>query len=60
MNGTSCQCAAGFGGENCNLAFCECHAHGVVLPVTVAVFTTGKRKHHMLGSAFLCPSCVRT
>lgn len=31
VNGTSCQCAAGFGGENCNLAFCECHACGVVL-----------------------------
>lgn len=26
VNGTSCHCAAGFGGDNCDLVFCECHA----------------------------------
>lgn len=36
VNGTSCHCAKGFGGENCDLAFCECHnyhAFGIIFPV---------------------------
>ena len=30
VNDTSCQCAAGFGGETCDLAFCECHTGAVL------------------------------